>query len=100
MNYILDVDGNPIPCDDSTLWGRWFQTADRIVASDHIGDIHISTVFLAIDHNFAGNGAPVLWETMIFGGPQDGYQQRYSSREEAVIGHAKALELASSGVVQ
>lgn len=44
----------------------------------------VSTVFLGINHNFFPGGRPVLWETMIFGGPNDGYQERYSSHERAV----------------
>jgi hypothetical protein len=30
---------------------------------------------------------------MIFGGPHDGYQDRYTSRQEALEGHQKALAL-------
>jgi predicted DNA-binding transcriptional regulator AlpA len=52
-------------------WARWFETAERTVASDHVGDVHVSTVFLALDHNFGLEGPPVLWETMIFGGELD-----------------------------
>jgi hypothetical protein len=27
---------------------------------------HISTVFLGVNHNYRGNGKPILWETMVF----------------------------------
>jgi len=30
---------------------------------------------------------------MIFGGEHDGYQERYTSRENAVAGHLKAVAL-------
>lgn len=48
--------------------------------------IHVSTVFLAMDHGFAEN-RPVLWETMVFGGPCDDHMERYSSRTAAKAGH-------------
>ena len=73
-------------------WARWFETADRKVANDRIGDIRVSTVFLGVDHNFDG-GPPLLFETMIFGGPHDEYQEWYSTWEEAEAGHATALAL-------
>ena len=95
--YILDADGQPVKADLMT-WAKWFKTAERHVAKDSIGqpegtDIDISTVFLGLDHRFSNTGEPVLWETMIFGGPHDGYQDRYTSRADADAGHAKAVRI-------
>lgn len=73
-------------------WAHWFETADRHVARDKIGRVSVSTVFLGLDHSFGG-GTPILWETMIFGGEHDGYQERYSSRADALRGHASAVTL-------
>ena len=87
--YIL-VYGKPTPCDDLMAWAQWFEVADRIVQRDIVGDVAVSTVFLGMDHSF-GQGAPVLWETMIFGGQHDHYQERYSPLAAARAGHAKAL---------
>jgi hypothetical protein len=89
--YILDDDGRPVPCDDLEAWAYWFETAERHVADDMdegegAARVRVSTVFLGLDHSW-GHGPPVLWESMIFGGPLDGEQQRYSSREEALLGH-------------
>lgn len=94
--YILAEDGKtPVPCDLMT-WAKWFEKREtRIVAQDQIGEVKVSTVFLGLDHNW-GDGPPVLWETMIFGGPHDEYQERYTSHDEAVAGHTKALELVKS----
>ena len=77
---------------DLREWGQWFETANRDVAQTHIGEVRISTVFLGFDHSF-GQGSPRLYETMIFGGPHDGYQDHYSSRIEAAAGHARAVAL-------
>jgi hypothetical protein len=59
------------------------------------GRVTVSTVFLALDHSF-GDGPPVLWETMVFGGPADMDQQRYTSREAAEAGHVEAVTWARS----
>jgi hypothetical protein len=51
-----------------------------------IGEVRVSTVFLGIDH--AWEGPPLLFETMVFGGPLDEEMERYSTWEEAERGHA------------
>lgn len=94
--YILDDNGNPVRAPDLHAWAKWMATTrnDRHVANDTIGDVHVSTVFLGVDHGW-GRGAerPVLWESMIFGGRHDQYQERYTSREDALAGHQRALNL-------
>lgn len=54
----------------------------------------ISTVFLGIDHNHVGwhGAAPILFETMVFGGDYDGYQERYFTFDDALEGHNLALK--------
>ena len=91
--YIL-VNGEPQACQDLLTWARWLEEAgeERIVAQDRIGDARISTGFLGLDHSF-GQSDPLLFETMIFGGPHDHYQRRYSTREAAITGHVEALRL-------
>jgi len=86
LQYILDADGEPQPCDDLRTWGEFMQTGDRIVAQETIGETKVSTVFLGIDHQF-GQGPPVLWETMVFGGPLDGECDRYTTKAGAHDGH-------------
>jgi len=55
-------------------------------------DVRVSTVFLGLDHSWNGSKPPILWETMIFGGQNDqAYQERYSSYEDALEGHQKAI---------
>lgn len=93
-HYVLGVDGEPVKVDDLMVWAEWFESANRQVASDSVGDVIVSTVFLGLDHNWNNGGDPVLWETMIFGGSHDGYCDRYSSRAEALAGHASALAMA------
>lgn len=90
--YILDENGDPKVVEDILEWGEWFETADRIAALDEMNGIRVSTVFLGLNHNF-GQGLPLLWETMIFGGDHEGYQDRYSTLDEAKEGHQRAVRL-------
>lgn len=84
--YILNAAGEPEPCENLYAWGLWMETADRHVADARFGAVRVSTVFLALDHNF-GFGPPVLWESMVFGGPLDGETARYTTRADADAGH-------------
>ena len=72
--------------DDLMTWARRFRKAERRVAKDRIGDVEVSTVFLGLDHSF-GSGPPLLFETMVFGGPLDEEMDRYTTWDEAEAGH-------------
>lgn len=86
-----------VPAKDLMEWAQWFEKADRHVAVEHIGDIRISTVFLGIDHSF-DDGPPMLFETMIFGGEHDEWQDRCSTWAEAEAMHKQAVELVRSSL--
>ena len=93
-HYIL-VDGEPRPVDLLT-WGKWLQTAERQLARTTVSEgVEVSTVFLGLDHSF-GQGPPLIWETMIFGGPHDSYQPRASTLAAAEAQHASAVRLAGT----
>jgi hypothetical protein len=98
--YIL-VDGLPTQEPDLLKWGRWFETADneRIVMKTELEEEQVSTVFLGVDHSFGRKLLPILWETMIFGGPHDQWQERYTSRDEAVRRHHEIVGKIKSGTL-
>ena len=96
-HYVLDKDGEPIEEKDLETWAKWleetFRDNGRVVKQEHIGDCMVSTVFLGLDHNW-GDGPPVLWETMIFGGRLDQRQTRCAgSREQAEAMHQRMVKL-------
>jgi hypothetical protein len=83
-------------------WAEKFDRSNTKVAHDTIGEIgstiDVSTVFLGIDHSFSairdnGDHKPVLFETMVFGGKHDQYQERYCTWDEAVAGHKRVVEM-------
>ena len=68
--------------------------SSRVVAVDDFPYAKVSTVFLGLDHRFGAQGPPILFETMVFGGGNfDQYQERYCTREEALAGHRRILEM-------
>jgi hypothetical protein len=61
------------------------------VASTIVGDTHVSTVFLGINHNFLDDDHPITFETMIFAPDRSEVVDRYATWAEAAAGHAKAV---------
>lgn len=95
--YILDADGKPVPCDNLYEWARWFEAAGdtRLVQKTIVADgVKVSTVFLGLDHNWGKRGPPLLYETMVFGGPADGECLRAAKRSRALINHATMIATA------
>jgi len=97
--YVLDESGRPVPEPDTMRWGEWYEQSwpARRVARTEVGDVHVSTVFLAMDHNWFGDGPPILYETMVFGGDRDGYQWRHHTREQAIAAHDQIVAALRAG---
>lgn len=90
MGRYFDMDGAPMELGD---WAAAMADSEgRIVGRTTVGDADVSTVWMGLDHNY-GEGEPLIFETMIFGGDRDSEQWRYSTREQAVEGHAAAVAL-------
>lgn len=69
----------------------------------HVGDEtidgqRVSTVFLHLDHNWDPEGQPVLFETMIFGGPYDQEMWRYHTWDEAKASHDNIVHRLKEGL--
>lgn len=93
MGRYFDMAGAPIGMME---WAAAMEDVEgRIVGKTAVGDAQVSTVWIGLDHQF-GDGEPLIFETMIFGGDHDGEEWRYSSREQAVEGHATAVALLNS----
>lgn len=94
--YILDG-RRPKSVEGLLDFVRWLQVSSRHVASDMVGDVHVSTVFLGLDHS-GGDGPPVLFETMVSNGKQDGHRRRCSTWDEAEWQHKVALRMVTEEV--
>ena len=85
--YILDG-RRAVLCDAPRAWAKWYVQVDRTVAKTVIQRVGVSTDFLGVDHRI-GEGPPILFGTMVFGGKHDGETDCYSTWEEAEAGHRK-----------
>lgn len=104
MSY-YDRQGRPI---DFDRWGALFEQMDykRVgydVCPDQFDDqleqvledgpiAAVSTVWLGINHAFGFGGPPIIFETMIFGGPYAEEMMRYSTEADALEGHRRVVE--------
>lgn len=92
FNRLYALDGkNPVRVTSVEEWGRLMKDMLRHVALTERGGIRVSTVFLGLDHSFSDDGPPVLFETMVFGGPMDGEQRRCGTWEEAEKQHDEVV---------
>lgn len=99
-HYILDGH-TPVPTYELMVWAKWYEKADRHVGNDRIAGIHISTVFLSIDHGYDSSQPPVLFETMVFGGGDlNETMIRYATWAEAEAGHKDIVEAVQAMVVR
>jgi hypothetical protein len=100
--YTLNDAHEPVPEPDLLTWALWMDQADRRVARTKLeSGFEVSTVFLGLDHNFFGEGPPILFETMIFRPAADGNWKndewtdlchRYATWAEAETGHMEIVE--------
>jgi hypothetical protein len=94
------VNRKPVLCEDLKEWGNSFEKENRIVAQTQVtAGIKVSTAFIGIDDNYFGNGPPLLFETMVLGGPLDGIQERSSTWEEAEIMHREMVSRVMESIV-
>ena len=68
------------------------QVAATLLAGPEAEEILVSTVWLGTDHNWTGQGPPIMFETMCFGGEHDLAQMRYATEQEAIDGHLRTVE--------
>lgn len=85
-SYFILVDKKPVVCADINLWSKLQAETSRILNKSSFGDIVVSTVFLGWAHG-EDKGLPILFETLVFGGEHDCYMLRYTSWDDAMIGH-------------
>jgi hypothetical protein len=89
----FNIDGEPISLVE---WANLFEMLEyRSLNKTTVGELRISTVWLGVDHNQIGD-IPLIFETMVF---LDAslldvvYTRRYTTKEQAVAGHAEVVEL-------
>jgi hypothetical protein len=95
--YFLGDDNYVVETADMIEWADRFKL--KQVQTEVAGCV-VSTVFLGVDHRtpLRGPRPPLVFETMIFGGTLDRRIWRYSSWDDAEIGHQAAVREARRAV--
>jgi hypothetical protein len=90
MSDYYGIDGRAITIDEWTstrAGGEW----ERAKRSTKVNDeTAVSTVWVGLDHSW-GDGPPLIFESMIFGGNLDQEQVRYATLEQAHAGHEELV---------
>lgn len=89
MSDFYDRQGNPLTLNE---WMGLWNEQNKRVAYDLIDGVVVSTVWLGTNHRFGGDGPPIIFETMVFGGELNEEQVRYSTEAEALAGHAEMVK--------
>lgn len=116
LNKYILIGRYPVAIEDNQLlqWGTWFGLHPRHVAFTEIKPrkpfrkggkrmlnrvnhirkqrVIISTIFLALDHNYFG-GEPILFETWVRGGLHHDFMCRYHTIDDALDGHNELVKL-------
>lgn len=86
-----------IPAVTIVQWAKWFEDAANqkltTVKREMVGDVMVSTVFLSVNRNYSPKGPPILYETMVFGGPLDRQAFHCSTWEQAEAQHLAIMKL-------
>jgi len=99
MTHVLDpytyilVDRKVVKHANNEAWFMWFGSTERHVAVTKHGPVIISTVFVGIDRSYGRAPHPLVFETAIFGGDHDGWEECSASWAEAEAVHADAVAL-------
>ncbi|KKL54171.1 hypothetical protein LCGC14_2268060 [marine sediment metagenome] len=93
MSLFFDRKGRPMELMD---WASAIESADAVIGNDTIDGQQVSTVWTGLDRRFL-DGPPLIFETMIFGGPHDQYCDRYSNEEAALDGHKRTVAALRDG---
>lgn len=83
-----------VPC-DLMEWAMIIENKDKsrqIAKTDMPNGVWVSTVIMGFDQGW-GEGPPILFETMIFGGPHADATWRCSTYAQAEKQHQEALEM-------
>lgn len=87
-----DREGRPITLEE---WVTLTERGNdyRQVARTVIGDVAVSTVWLGLNQNMDLKGIPLIFATMVYGGPLTNATWRYATELEALAGHEDIVAL-------
>jgi hypothetical protein len=92
--YVLDEQHNvvgPVDVIEAAKF-RKDMSRRRVALTKVYEGCEVSTVFLGLDHRYTDEGAPLVFESLVMGGPFADDMERYSTWAEAEAGHARIVD--------
>ncbi len=89
--YYMDNRGVPHKTDDIYKWRATLISDKWHMDTLFSKGLRVSTVFIGIDASLGRAKKPLLFETMVFGGSDDGARRKYPTWKEAKKGHKEAV---------
>ena len=101
FTYILDDERRLVNVKNDHAWFMWFGDIERRrVGRDEIGGVIVSTIFGGIDRSYGQAPQPMVFETHVFGGEHDGWEEWSASWAEAELVHAEGCAIVRGELVE
>ena len=85
--WVLDSNKVPRRAENFNEWADWMMRNDRVIGYTQRSSVTVSTVFLGVAFVSPLAKEPYLFESMVFGGPDNNFVRRYRTWDEAARGH-------------
>ena len=87
-----------VPVEDVVTWPHWVPGhEDQRVLLTVLPDLYVSTIDVGFDpRGDDAPGPPLLWETLILGGPLHRREEWHASRDEAIQRHKELVQECSA----
>ncbi len=95
-HYILDEHDDLVEETGYAKWAQWIMANEEqtIIGLTRVGKWIVRTEFIGLDMSY-GDEEKLVWESGVFESDDDPWAvgfRRYTSRNEAVLGHAEMIE--------
>lgn len=97
MTDFYDREGKPL---ELLEWATRYENVKyrRVIETKLDHHLRVSTIWVGYDINYPDRRAtPLIYETMIFGGSEDKYCQRWATEAAALAGHDQLVAWARDG---
>lgn len=94
--YYLLIDKIAIPHHNLLEWACAMEQTNKRIAETYVGNLRVSTIFVGFNMAMSPERPPDIFETIIFKNESNMIEFRYSTYEEAEVGHALAVKKAKN----
>ena len=98
--YYLNDDNSTREC-DVMEWCHQLEEMNKYskhhLGFDEVKGYLVSTIWIGSNMNYSGVGPPLIFETLIFNDKDSMYCEKYSTWDEAIDGHERAIQWVKNG---